>query len=107
MTGKVSDLETQKKISESDVWLKVGGIFLILLASVMSSGIAVLNRSLKQIPYSIVLFYHSLFGMIATVVILFVWCTFFDRPLYFLELARYDFAMLAGASFLDAVGVLA
>ena len=73
----------------------------------MSSGIAVLNRSLKSIPYSVVLFYHSLFGMAATVLILLVSFAFFGRPLYFLALARFDIGLLVGASFLDAIGVLA
>lgn len=97
----------QKKVNSESFFYKSVGIGLILMASVMSSGIAVLNRQLKHIPYSLVLFYHSLFGMAATLLILFVGCTFFDRPLYFLELARYDFALLGAASFLDAIGVLA
>ena len=80
---------------------------MILIASVMSASIAVLNRSLRQVPYSIVLFYHSFFGMTATVLILFVWSLLYGRPLYFLKLARADFALLAAASFLDAIGVLA
>ena len=77
------------------------------MASVMSSGIAVLNRSLKQTPYSIVLFFHSFFGMLATLTILAVWCLGWNRPVYFLALARYDLLLLVGASFLDAIGVLA
>ena len=85
----------------------MAGVFFILIASVISASIAVLNRSLREIPYSIVLFYHSLFGMMATVAILIVWCLLLGRKLYFLELARFDFGLLAAASFLDAIGVLA
>jgi len=106
-TGKVDDFDLEKYVSRQENLIKFGGIVLILLASVMSSGIAVLNRSLRETPYSIVLFYHSFFGMLATVTILFFWCVFGGRPLYFLKLARFDFILLAGASFLDAVGVLA
>ena len=106
-TGKTDTWDLEKIVSKESNLIKMGGIALILIASVMSSGIAVLNRSLKQTPYSIVLFYHSFFGMLATLTILAVWCLSTDRPVYFLALARYDFMLLVGAAFLDAIGVLA
>ena len=106
-TGTADDLDLEKIVSNQNFLIKTTGVFLILFASLMSASIAVLNRSLREVPYSVVLFYHSLLGMTATVAILFVGKLIFGRPLYFLSLARLDFGILALASLLDAIGVLA
>ena len=72
----------------------------------MSAGIAVLNRSLKEVPYAVVLFYHSFFGLFATFTLLASLKIFADRPLYFMEFTPIDNAILFGATLLDTIGVM-
>ena len=78
----------------------------MLVGSVMSAGIAVLNRSLKDVPYAIVLFYHSFFGIFVTVTFLMMSVALTNRPLYFLELKPMDNVILFGATACDAIGVM-
>ena len=86
--------------------MRIGGIFLILVASVMSAGIAVLNRSLKDVPYSIVLFYHSFFGLFMSSVFILLLITSTSRPLYFLDFSPFDNLLLFVATGLDAISVM-
>ena len=72
----------------------------------MSAAIAVLNRSLKDVPYSIVLFYHSFFGVFTTFVLLTSAVIFISRPLYFLDFTPVDNLLLFSATGFDAIGVM-
>ena len=86
--------------------MKVGGIFLVLCASFMSAGIAVLNRTLKEVPYSVVLFYHSFFGLFVTSAFLLLSWLLTSRPLYFLDFDPFDNMILFSATLCDAIGVM-
>ena len=85
---------------------KVGGIVFILVASFMSSSIGVLNRSLKDVPYAVVLFYHSFFGIFITTTYLSAAFTFTSRPLYVLDFSPIDNTILFTATGLDAISVM-
>ena len=95
-------METKK----TDTFTKISGIFLILLASVMSAGIAVLNRSLKEVPYSVVLFYHSFFGLFSSTVLIVLLVCFTSRPLYFLDFSPFEDLLLFVATCLDSISVM-
>ena len=85
--------------------MKALGAFLVLIASVMSAYSAVCNRNLKDYPYVVILFYHSLFGIMASLTFLVIAFIFFDRPLYFLDFNPFDNAILFSATALDAFSV--
>lgn len=72
----------------------------------MSASIGVLNRSLKEVPYAVVLFYHSFFGIFVTTTFLATALTLTNRPLYVLEFDPFDNAVLFGATCLDAISVM-
>lgn len=78
----------------------------MLISAVMSASIAVLNRSLRGVPYAIVLFYHSFFGIIMTGILLFSAVAFTERPLYFLDFTPFDNFILFSATALDAISVM-
>ena len=103
MTGHVDDNKLEQEQAHEKNMLKAAGIFLILVASVMSASIGVLNRSLKDIPYAVVLFYHSLFGIIVTTIYLAVTIILFGRPLYVLDFSPFDNLILFSATVCDAV----
>ena len=65
-----------------------------------------LNRSLKEVPYAVVLFYHSFFGIFATTTYLTFTCAMTNRPLYFLEFSPFDNLILFSATALDAISVM-
>ena len=102
----MDDEELEKIVTKESFLLKFGGIVLTLVASVMSAGIAVLNRGLKDVPYSVVLFYHSFFGMFTTFIFILVLVVFTSRPLYFLDFKPLDNLFLFGATGFDAIGVM-
>ncbi len=64
-----------------------------------------INRTLKDVPYSIVLFYHALFGILLSAVMLFSLVLFTNRPLYFLEFTPFDNSLLFIATVMDSVAV--
>lgn len=86
--------------------MQISGVLLILIASLMSASIAVLNRSLKDVPYSVVLFYHSFFGVFMTFVFLASAVLLISRPLYFLDFTPFDNLLLFSATGFDALGVM-
>lgn len=105
-TGHVDDKLLHKSAKQASVFIKIAGIFLMLMSSVMSASIAVLNRSLSKVPYSVVLFYHSFFGILVTGLLLLVFVTLTDRPLHFLDFTPFDNLILFGATALDAISVM-
>ena len=105
-TGHVDDANLEKQEKRADSMMKIAGMSFILLASTMSAGIAVLNRSLKDVPYAVVLFYHSFFGIMVTSFFLVCGVVFEDRPLYFLDFSPFDNLILFGATGLDAISVM-
>lgn len=80
---------------------------LILVASWMSAANQVLNRSLKDVPYSIVLFYHSFFGLVASSVTIAVLLLVTKRELAFLGFEPFENALFFGATAADTIGVMA
>ena len=102
----MDDSQLHKVVGRSKTFTKVAGITFILLASFMSASIGVLNRSLKEVPYAVVLFYHSFFGIFATTTYLTVTCVMTNRPLYFLEFSPFDNLILFSATALDAISVM-
>ena len=105
-TGHVDDEILEKSASQAKALTKVTGIFFILVASFMSASIGVLNRSLKEVPYAVVLFYHSFFGIFVTTTYLATAFIFTNRPLYVLEFDPLDNSILFGATCLDAISVM-
>lgn len=106
-TGHVDDEILAKEEAKKDVFSKVAGITLMFVASLMSSGIAVLNRTLANVPYSVVLFYHSFFGIFISFVLIVGLGVMVDRPLYFLSFTNFENGILFVATFMDAIGVMA
>lgn len=102
MTGHVDDDKLEKEAGHEKTITKVAGILLILIASVMSACIGVLNRSLRDIPYAVVLFYHSLFGIVATTIYLALALLVASRPLHFLGFGPIDNLLMFSATGLDA-----
>ena len=106
-TGHVDDEILAKEQARTGFFSKVAGILLMFAASVMSSGIAVLNRSLADIPYTVVLFFHSFFGIFISFILLVALILFANRPLYFLEFSPLENSLLFTATLMDAIGVMA
>ena len=105
-TGHVDDDILEKMQKHESVFIKIGGILMILLSALCTSGAAVISRTLKDVPYSIVLFYHSLFGIFVSFVILASLVIFTNRPLYFLEFTPFDNSLLFLATVMDTVGIM-
>ena len=105
-TGHVDDEKLEKAASHSKTLTRITGILFILIASFMSASIGVLNRSLKEVPYAVVLFYHSFFGIFVTTTYLATALTLTNRPLYVLEFDPFDNVVLFGATCLDAISVM-
>ena len=72
----------------------------------MSAGIAVLNRSLKEVPYAVVLFFHSFFGIFASSTMLGALLISTERSLKIIDFAPIDDLLLFGATGLDAISVM-
>ena len=102
MTGHVDDDKLEKETTHEKTITKVAGILLILIASVMSACIGVLNRSLRDIPYAVVLFYHSFFGIAATTIYLASALLIASRPLHFLSFSPFENLLMFSATGLDA-----
>ena len=79
----MDDDRLEKESSQAKTLTQVTGVIFILMAAWMSAAIGVLNRSLKEVPYAVVLFYHSFFGIFVTSLYLAVMITLTNRPLYF------------------------
>ena len=86
---------------------QVGGLVLVLYATLMTSSVNALNRSLKAIPFSVVLFYHGFVGACITFIMLFVAVYFYDRPLYFLDFSPFQNSCLFIATTLGALALAA
>jgi len=82
------------------------GIIFIFICSVMNAGTAVLNRSLKEVHYVIVLFFHSLFGILVTGTFEIITVGFFDRPIYLLDFTLFDHLINISASVIGAISVM-
>jgi len=85
--------------------MSVGGIVFVLIATVMSASVNALNRSLKSIPFSIVLFYHAFVGACITFIMLFAAVVFGGRPIYFLDFSPYQNSLMFLATGLGALAI--
>jgi len=72
----------------------------------LSSSVGVLDRSLKKIPFSIILFYHAFIGVFINFLVLFVAVAVDSRPLYFLDFSPYQNTLLFGATVLGALALM-
>ena len=105
-TERVDSERLEQIANSQNLLLKVGGIVLTFAASWMSAGVGVFNRSLKHVPFSVVLFYGAFFGVAVTFLYLFVAVLLFNRPLYFLDFAPIDNSFLFMATGFGAIGIM-
>jgi len=105
--GHADDYPLDKAAAEQGSMNQVGGLVLVLMATVMTSSVNALNRSLKAIPFSVVLFYHGFVGACITFIMLFVTVVFGGRPLYFLDFSPYQNSLLFIATTLGAFALVA
>ena len=101
-------LEKENWIQTQNIGTRTIGIMLIILASAFSACTAVLNRSLKEIDYVVVMTYHGLFGFIASIVLLTGKFFFINDPvetIQTLHLQPIDCLMIAFGATVDAASV--
>ena len=72
----------------------IGGICVVLMATVMSSSVSVLNRSLKTMPLSVILFYQAFVGVCVSLFLLIVSVVVGGRRLYFLDFSPFQNSLL-------------
>ena len=87
--GHADDYPLDRKVHGSGTLYQVGGIVITLMATVMSSSVSALNRSLKAIPLSVVLFYQAFVGVCISLSLLIVTVVVGGRHLYFLSFTPY------------------
>ena len=82
------------------------GLCLALLVAFFGSITSVLNRTLKEIPASLIMFYHSLSGVIVMIIVILIEAALSsENTIRMFTYTRYQFMILIVATVFNAITV--
>ena len=111
LSGQLKPSDTvQSRVNDHGIGTKLLGVIFVMLAANLTAGTAVFNRSLKAVDYSIVMFFHGLFGFLCAIsyfsfVYLFSGADKAEAMIKMFSLSTSDALMLTFGAIIDSIAV--
>lgn len=106
-SGAIALQEDKERVAEVGIDRRTQGILLIVFAAFMSAVTSVLNRSLKNLNSSLVMFFHGVFGLGLALGGLVVYSIYTFEMVSIFGYSAEQYKMIMGACLLDTLGTFA